>query len=91
MFFMGVAGAYLSTVPGSLIGDVLKGKGGQVIALMQMSGDFAAMVAPIVLGALADITGQFWPAFLVSSVLMAALLALATRIPETRNTVHQTS
>jgi hypothetical protein len=49
------------------------------------------MVAPIVLGALADITGQFWPAFLVSSVLMAALLALATRIPETRNTVHQTS
>ncbi len=91
MFFMGIAGAYLSTVPGSLIGDVLKGKGGQVIALMQMSGDFAAMVAPIVLGALADITGQFWPAFLVSSVLMAGLLALTTRIPETRNTVHSAS
>ena len=88
MFFMGIAGAYLSTVPGSLIGDVLKGKGGQVIALMQMSGDFAAMVAPIVLGALADFTGEFWPAFLVSSILMAGLFALTTRIPETRNTVH---
>ena len=88
MFFMGIAGAYLSTVPGSLIGDVLKGKGGQVIALMQMSGDFAAMVAPIALGALADFTGEFWPAFLVSSILMAGLFALTTRIPETRNTVH---
>ena len=88
MFFMGIAGAYLSTVPGSLIGDVLKGKGGQVIALMQMSGDFAAMVAPILLGALADITGEFWPAFLLSSILMAGLFAVTTRIPETRNTVH---
>lgn len=91
MFFMGIAGAYLSTVPGSLIGDVLKGKGGQVIALMQMSGDFAAMIAPILLGALADFTGEFWPAFLVSSILMAGLFVLTTRIPETRNTVHQPS
>jgi MFS family permease len=90
MFFSGIAGAYLATVPGSLIGDVLKGKGGQVIALMQMSGDFAAMVAPILLGLITDITGEFWPAFLVSSILMMGLFILTTRIPETRNTVHRT-
>jgi MFS family permease len=88
MIFSGIAGAYLSTVPGSLVGDVLKGKGGQVIALMQMSGDFAAMVAPILLGAISD-AGGFRPAFLVATVLMAVIVLITTRIPETRNSVHR--
>ncbi len=89
MIFSGVAGAYLATVPGSLIGDVLKGKGGQVIALQQMSGDFAAMVSPILLGAISD-AGGFRPAFLVATILMAAVVLVSTRIPETRNSVHPT-
>jgi MFS family permease len=87
MIFSGIAGAYLATVPGSLVGDVLKGKGGQVIALMQMSGDFAAMVAPVLLGAISDLYG-YRPSFLLSAVITAAILVVATRIPETRNTVH---
>jgi len=87
MLFSGIAGAYLATVPGSLIGDVLKGKGGQVIALMQMSGDFAAMIAPVLLGAISDAAG-FKPAFALSAALMAAVVLISTRIPETRNTVH---
>jgi MFS family permease len=87
MLFSGIAGAYLATVPGSLIGDVLKGKGGQVIAVMQMSGDFAAMIAPILLGAISDAAG-FKPAFALSAALMAAVVLTSTRIPETRNTVR---
>lgn len=87
MIFSGIAGAYLATVPGSLIGDVLKGKGGQVIALMQMSGDFAAMIAPVLLGAISD-AGGFRPAFLLATLLMAAIVLMTTRIPETRNSVH---
>ena len=87
MIFSGIAGAYLATVPGSLIGDVLKGKGGQVIALMQMSGDFAAMIAPVLLGAISD-AGGFRPAFLLATLLMAVIVLLTTRIPETRNSVH---
>ena len=87
MIFSGIAGAYLSTVPGSLVGDVLKGKGGQVIALMQMSGDFAAMVAPVLLGAISD-AGGFRPAFLLATILMALVVLVTTRIPETRNSVH---
>jgi MFS family permease len=87
MIFSGIAGAYLSTVPGSLIGDVLTGKGGQVIAVMQMSGDFAAMIAPVLLGAISDAAG-FGPAFALSTALMAAVVVIAIRIPETRNTVH---
>ena len=87
MLFSGVAGAYLSTVPGSLVGDVLKGKGGQVIAVLQMSGDFAAMIAPVLLGAISD-AGGFRPAFILATILMAAVVLVTTRIPETRNTAH---
>ena len=87
MIFSGIAGAYLSTVPGSLVGDVLKGKGGQVIAIMQMSGDFAAMIAPVLLGAISD-AGGFRPAFILATILMAAVVLVTTRIPETRNSVH---
>jgi MFS family permease len=69
------------------VGDVLKGKGGQVIAVMQMSGDFAAMIAPILLGAISD-AGGFRPAFIVATALVAAVFMVTTRIPETRNTIH---
>ena len=89
MIFSGIAGAYLSTVPGSLVGDVLKGKGGQVIAVLQMSGDFAAMIAPVLLGAISD-AGGFRPAFILATILMAAVVLVTTRIPETRNSVHGT-
>ena len=44
MIFSGISGTVLATFPGGLNGDVLKGKGGQVIAVRQMSGDFAAIV-----------------------------------------------
>jgi MFS family permease len=88
MIFSGIAGAYLATVPGSLIGDVLKGKGGQVIAVQQMSGDFAAMVSPILLGAISD-AGGFRPAFVVATVMMAAVVMVTTQIPETRNSVRK--
>jgi hypothetical protein len=54
---------------------------------MQMSGDFAAMVSPILLGAISD-AGGFRPAFLVATALMAAIVLVTTRIPETRNSVH---
>ena len=87
MLFSGIAGAYLATVPGSLVGDVLKGTGGQVIAVMQMSGDFAAMVAPILLGVISD-AGGFRPAFTVSTLLTSLIFLVTTKIPETRNSVH---
>ncbi len=90
MLFSGIAGAYLAIVPGNLVGDVLKGKGGQVIAMMQMSGDFAAMVSPILLGVISDAAG-FRPAFLLSTLIMGAIFIVTTRIPETRNTVHHSS
>jgi MFS family permease len=83
MFIAGLGAAFLSTTPAAIVGDVLKGKGGQVIAVFQMSGDAGAMVAPIVLGFIADHYG-FRPAFAVSTALMLIALFVATKLPETR-------
>lgn len=80
---IGFGGAFLSTTPSSIVGDVLEGKGGQVIGLFQMAGDAGAMVAPVVLGAVADHFG-FRPAFLLSAALMSFAVLVATKLPETR-------
>jgi MFS family permease len=84
MAISGVGAAFLSTTPSAIVGDVMKGKGGQVIALFQMSGDAGAMIAPIALGFIADHYG-FRPAFAVSAVLMFIALFAATKLPETRS------
>ncbi|MEY2876695.1 MAG: hypothetical protein RLZ24_122, partial [Actinomycetota bacterium] len=39
---VGFGGAFLSTTPSAIVGDVLEGKGGQVIGLFQMAGDAGA-------------------------------------------------
>jgi MFS family permease len=80
---VGVGGAFLSTTPSSMVGDVLEGKGGQVIGLFQMSGDAGAMVAPLILGTLSDHSG-YRPAFAVSAALMALAFMVSARLPETR-------
>jgi MFS family permease len=83
MAISGIGAAFLSTTPSAIVGDVMKGKGGQVIALFQMSGDAGAMIAPIALGFIADHYG-FRPAFAVSAALMFIALIAATKLPETR-------
>jgi MFS family permease len=84
MAISGVGAAFLSTTPSAIVGDVMKGKGGQVIALFQMSGDAGAMIAPIALGFIADHYG-FRPAFAVSAALMLIAVFAATKLPETRS------
>jgi MFS family permease len=83
MAISGIGAAFLSTTPSAIVGDVMKGKGGQVIALFQMSGDAGAMVAPVALGFIADHYG-FRPAFAVSAGLMFIAVFAATKLPETR-------
>ena len=81
---VGFGGAFLSTTPSAIVGDVLEGKGGQVIGLFQMAGDAGAMVAPLILGAIADGYG-YRPAFLISAALMLVAVAVSIRLPETRS------
>ena len=81
---VGFGAAFLSTTPYAIVGDVLEGKGGQVIGLFQMAGDAGAMIAPIALGAIADIYG-YRPAFFVTAALMAFAVLVSTKLPETRS------
>jgi MFS family permease len=83
MFIGAFGSAFLSTTPSAIVGDVLKGKGGQVIALYQMSGDAGAMIAPVVLGFIADRYG-FRSTFAISAALVAVVIIVATKLPETR-------
>ncbi len=80
---VGIGGAFLSTTPSAIVGDVLEGKGGQVIGLFQMAGDAGAMVAPIILGFISDHYG-YRPAFLATAALMLVAVLVATKLPETR-------
>jgi MFS family permease len=80
---VGIGGAFLSTTPSSIVGDVLEGKGGQVIGLFQMSGDAGAMVAPLILGTISDHSG-YRPAFALSAALMAGAMFVSIKLPETR-------
>jgi len=80
---IGAFGSIFLSSTAAIVGDVMKEKGGQVIAIFQMSGDAGAMVAPVALGFIADHYG-FRPAFAVSAGLMFIAFAVATKLPETR-------
>ncbi|MDA2962879.1 MAG: MFS transporter [Actinomycetota bacterium] len=83
MAIIGVGGAFLSTTPASLVGDIIRGRGGQVIAGSTMASDAGLIVGPIIVGALADIY-SYRTAFVVSTAVFAIAALLATQIPETR-------
>jgi len=83
MAVLGVGGAYLSTAPGAVVGDVIKGKGGRVIGIFQMSGDAGMIIGPIVVGAISDLY-SFRVAFAATAVIFSLVLVLGARLPETR-------
>jgi len=84
MAVLGFGGAFLATVPASIVGDIIKGKGGKVIAVFQMAGDAGMIVGPVVIGWLADLY-SYRIAFGASAAIFLIALYLAYQIPETRN------
>jgi len=83
MSVLGIGGAFLATAPGSIVGDVIKGKGGKVIGIFQMAGDAGMIVGPIVVGAISDLF-SFRVAFAATAVIFSIVLILGARLPETR-------
>ncbi len=83
MCITGVGGAFLSTTPANIVGDVIRGKSGQVIALWQMAGDAGMIVGPIAVGYLSD-AYSFRAAFIASAAVFSVAVLLAYRLPETR-------
>lgn len=88
---LGVAGAADSVAPGAVMGDVVDGRGGTVVAVFQMSGDLGAVLGPVVAGWIAD--GAGYPAtFAVCAAVCAAPLLVLATAPETLeriDTQHQ--
>jgi len=84
MVILGFGGAFLSTTPASIVGDVIKGKGGKVIAVFQMAGDAGMIFGPIIIGWISDLY-SYRTAFAASAVIFSIALILVYRIPETRN------
>ena len=83
MSVIGIGGAYLSTTPSNIVGDIIKGRGGQVIAIFQMAGDAGMIVGPIIVGAISDMY-SFRIAFALSAAIFSIAVYLTTQIPETR-------
>ena len=84
MVILGFGGAFLSTTPASMVGDIIKGKGGKVIAIFQMAGDAGMIFGPIIIGLISD-AYSYRAAFGASAIIFLIVLILVYRIPETRN------
>jgi len=84
MALFGLGGAYVGTAPGSVVGDIINGRGGQVIGAWQMAGDAGMIVGPILVGFLTD-NYSYQTAFLVSAVISAIAILLSVLLPETRS------
>lgn len=82
MVLLGVAGAADSVAPGAVLGDVVGGRGGTVVAVFQMAGDFGAVLGPVVAGAIADGSG-YGAAFAVSAVVALSPLPVVALARET--------
>ncbi|MGW0226698.1 MFS transporter [Actinopolymorpha singaporensis] len=83
MGLFGVGAAFLGVAPGAVIGDIMRGRGGQVVAVFQMSSDLGAIAGPLVAGVLVD-SLSFGSAFGATAVILVFGPLLALRMPETR-------
>ncbi|GAB2672417.1 MFS transporter [Thalassiella azotivora] len=79
----GVGAAFLGSAPAAVVGDVVTGRGGTVVAAFQMASDLGAVAGPLVAGWLVD-GFSFGAAFWVTALVLSAGTVLATRMPETR-------
>jgi MFS family permease len=84
MVMFGIGGAFEGTASSAVVGDVFGGKGGRVIALFQMAGDFGNIISPVLLGWLVD-AHSYRPAFIATAVVFSITLLLSAKMPETRN------
>ena len=79
----GLGSGLLDVGPSAMIGDLLSGQGGTVVASYQMAGDVGTVTGPVTAGYLADVSSYGAAFGLAAGVLgLAGLLALFA--PETR-------
>jgi MFS transporter, DHA1 family, multidrug resistance protein len=80
---LGLGSGLLDVGPAAMIGDILDGQGGTVVASYQMAGDIGAVTGPVTAGYLVDVATYSAAFGLAAGVLgLAAVLGLVA--PETR-------
>lgn len=83
LVILGLGSGFLDVAPSAMIGDLLGGQGGSVVAAFQMSGDLGAIIGPVAAGLLVD-SASYAAAFGLGACVLAAAGALGTLAPETR-------
>jgi MFS family permease len=78
----GVGGAFVGTAPGAVVGDIMHGRGGRVVAVFQMASDAGSIGGPLLAGWLAD-SASFGAAFTVSAGVLLVACLMSLRMPET--------
>jgi DHA1 family multidrug resistance protein-like MFS transporter len=82
MALFGAASATLSVGPAAVVGDIVTGRGGTVIAAYGMSSDLGAVVGPLVAGILVE-HGSYSAAFTSTAIVLGLGLVMSLRMPET--------
>lgn len=83
MAVFGIGSAFLANAPAAVVGDLMQGRGGRVVAVFQMASDLGGIIGPLVAGALADTWGYGWGLGATAAVLFVSV-AVSARMPETR-------
>jgi MFS family permease len=84
MVVFGVGAGFLGVAPGAVVGDLVRGRGGTLVAAFQMAGDLGAVIGPLVAGWLTD-TASYSAAWASAAVVLGAGALLAVGAPETRH------
>jgi MFS family permease len=79
----GLGSGLLDVAPAAIIGDIIGGKGGTVVASFQMAGDIGTVTGPVAAGYLVD-TISYGAAFALAAAVLGAAAALGLLAPETR-------
>lgn len=82
MMVFGVGSGMLDVAPAAVVGDLLHGRGGTVVAAYQMAGDAGTVIAPVAAGRIVD-SLSYPPAFAATAVVFGIAGLLAVLAPET--------
>ena len=82
MVLLGLGAGLLGPAPAAVVGDVVQGRGGSVVALFQMAGDAGVVIGPLLAGLLADQVG-YGAAFAVTGLVLGMATLLIALAPET--------
>ena len=80
---LGFGSGFLDVGPAAMLGDILKGQGGTVVATYQMAGDVGTVAGPVTAGYLVD-AASYGAAFGVSAGVLGLAALLGVLAPETR-------